>query len=951
MPDLSQRLTAALADRYRIERELGRGGMATVFLAEDVKHVRRVAIKVLDPEVAAAIGPERFLREIATVARLTHPHILPLHDSGVADGLLFYVMPYVEGESLRERLTREKQLSVDDALRIAREVADALSYAHSRGVVHRDVKPENILLEQVHAVVADFGIARAVAAAGEEKLTATGIAVGTPTYMSPEQAVGSRDVDGRSDLYSLGCVLYEMLAGQPPFTGPTVESLVHQHLNVSPRAVTELRPAVPAPVAVALQRALAKVPADRFNPVALFGEALGSGATTSPVPTPVAPAVARRRPAPWLVPVALAVIAALVAVAVWQHWRPFGAGPSGKPAKKEWILVAEFAAQPADSAIATAARSLVSAALDQSEILATVPRDQVQLALQNSGKPPGTRMNADVAREVAFRRAVRAVLEGDIGHVGDAYSVVLRAVDAESLRVVVTERGTARNADALIPTLGRMAEKLRRDLGEKRDALAATRPMTDAATPSFEAYRRWLEGERLRQAADWDGAISVYRDALRLDPGFASAWIGIGIAQGNAGRRDSALAAYNQAMVHPERLTPGARLELESLHADWAGDWDLALAAMARWVRIEPDNPVALARYAGALGALGYFEQALARFEEAAQKSPFGPSATLRSNIVLGLLDLGRVDRAREMARALGAFGPARRTQVELAACNWVAAESLANNQLHDPTLQNATSPSAASLRLAEALAGRGALRASREAMLRAAQAAESVSPLLKDLAGRSLLFLANESQGGIEPPSMSWASDNPGESSILGGLTAVSAGDGTSARRFLVEARRLPGMEERALGAAPILLEARIAGLDGRWTAVIDLLRPVALRSVDLGAWVPGTSTTTLLEARLTLADAFEEQGALDSAAVWLERVANDPATWAWAGIARPFAHLRLALLQARMGRFADAERHLAVLEHWWDRPDDIARRMLAEARAAVASARGTARPHRAGV
>jgi serine/threonine-protein kinase len=225
LSDLSPRLKDALADRYRIERELGRGGMATVYLAEDLK---RVAIKVLDPEVAAAIGPERFLGEIATVARLTHPHILPMHDSGIADGLLYYVMPYVEGESLRDRLAREKQLPLEDALRIAREVADALSYAHSRGLIHRDIKPENILLQEGHAVVADFGIARTAAAAGGEKLTATGIAVGTPAYMSPEQAAGGRDLDGRSDLYSLGCALYEMLAGVPPFAGATAES-PHRH--------------------------------------------------------------------------------------------------------------------------------------------------------------------------------------------------------------------------------------------------------------------------------------------------------------------------------------------------------------------------------------------------------------------------------------------------------------------------------------------------------------------------------------------------------------------------------------------------------------------------------------------------------------------------------------------------------------------------------------------------
>ena len=274
MTDNVARLRAALSDRYRVERELGQGGMATVYLAEDLKHHRQVAIKVLRPELAAALGSDRFLREIATTANLHHPHILPLYDSGESAGFLYYVMPYMEGESLRNRLDREKQLPLDDALQIAREVADALSYAHARSVIHRDIKPENILLESGHAIVADFGIAKAVVAAGAETLTQTGVAIGTPKYMSPEQAAGGKDVDGRSDLYSLACVLYEMLTGQPPFSGPTVESVVRQHLLDEARPVSQLRPAVPPAIADVLTRALAKNPADRFSPAAHFAAAL-----------------------------------------------------------------------------------------------------------------------------------------------------------------------------------------------------------------------------------------------------------------------------------------------------------------------------------------------------------------------------------------------------------------------------------------------------------------------------------------------------------------------------------------------------------------------------------------------------------------------------------------------------------------------------------------------------
>jgi len=263
--DVVDRLNSALSDRYAIEREIGSGGMATVYLAQDLKHDRKVAVKVLKPELAAVLGAERFLSEIKVTANLQHPHILPLHDSGEADGVLFYVMPYVEGESLRRRLDRERQLPVEEAVRIASEVASALDYAHRHGVIHRDIKPANILLHEGQSMVADFGIALAVRAAGGERLTETGLSLGTPQYMSPEQASGDREVDGRADIYSLGCVLYEMLTGEPPHSGPTVQAILAKLLTDKPRPVTELRETVPAHVAAVVHKALAKLPADRFG--------------------------------------------------------------------------------------------------------------------------------------------------------------------------------------------------------------------------------------------------------------------------------------------------------------------------------------------------------------------------------------------------------------------------------------------------------------------------------------------------------------------------------------------------------------------------------------------------------------------------------------------------------------------------------------------------------------
>jgi serine/threonine-protein kinase len=274
MSELLEQLRTSLADHYAIERELGRGGMATVFLARDLKHDRPVAVKVLLPDLSVALGPERFRREIDVATHVSHPHILPLYDSGEANGLLYYVMPFVEGRSLRDRLIAERQLPLDQSLRIACQVASALDHAHKHGIVHRDIKPENILLEGDQALIADFGIARALSAVGDEKLTKTGISLGTPSYMSPEQAMADPHVDGRSDIYSLGCVLYEMLAGEPPFTGPTAQAVIARHALAEVPSLTVARSTISDDVEDAVLRAMSKVPADRFATAGEFAEAL-----------------------------------------------------------------------------------------------------------------------------------------------------------------------------------------------------------------------------------------------------------------------------------------------------------------------------------------------------------------------------------------------------------------------------------------------------------------------------------------------------------------------------------------------------------------------------------------------------------------------------------------------------------------------------------------------------
>jgi hypothetical protein len=549
MPDLLAQLETALTDRYRIEWELGRGGMAVVYLAHDRKLGRDVALKVLRPELAASLGTGRFLREIEIAAALNHPNILPLFDRGEAAGQLYFTMPYVEGESLRDRLDREKQLPIDTAIQITREVADALGHAHAKGLVHRDIKPENILLTGGHALLADFGIARAVGAAGADRLTETGLAVGTPAYMSPEQASGSRDLDARSDLYSLGCVLYEMLAGEPPYTAPSAQGIVAKKLGQPTPRISVMRETVPDGVDAALERVLANTPADRFATAVEFREALSRGAT---LPAPV------RRPTGHRVVAVLAAVAAILALlGAWWATRTGLPGTligSGAIDRGASILLADFGSGTGDTAMADAVVEGMRALLADSRLVHLVDFGAAHQGLARMGKPGNTRLDESLAGELAERVNATAYVTGDVSRLGTGYQLTARVVATVEGQDILIERATANDERELLGAVDRLGRRLRRGIGESVRDVAASPSLLRVSAPSLPALRAYSSAVRT-----WPNpqAIGLLQQAVALDTTFAAAYWALSGALGGMSRPEEAKAASEAAYRHRDHLTEG----------------------------------------------------------------------------------------------------------------------------------------------------------------------------------------------------------------------------------------------------------------------------------------------------------------------------------------------------------------------------------------------------------
>jgi TolB-like protein/Tfp pilus assembly protein PilF len=631
MTDLLDRLKTALADRYTIERELGRGGMATVYLAQDLKHRRQVAIKVLHPELAASLGVERFVREIEIAANLTHPHILGLHDSGEADGFLYYVMPFIEGESLRERLEREGKLSITETIRLTDQIASALSHAHERGLVHRDIKPENILLAGDQAIVADFGIARAVQVAGGERLTGTGLAIGTPAYMSPEQAMGLAEVDARSDVYALGCVVYEMVVGRAPFEGTTPQELLAKHAVDTVPALRRRDPTIPVFLERAVERALAKTPADRFASAGAFAAALTSETVMARV---------GRRWHPRTVAGGVVGAVLLVAAALWGL-STILAGPAY--ARLAVLPPTNLMNDPGQDYFVQGMHNALISELQKAGV-AVIARTSV-MQYENPQKP---------IREIARELGVDAVIEASVLRAGDSVEIQVSVVDGRTQQYVgdpIVRRGDLRNVERLYRGLtGAIAAEIQAALTPQAEArLATAREVNPAA---YEAYLKGQSYVGKFSPADLETALHYFELALEHDPEYALAYAGIAWVWASRSQfgivrpRDAAplgKAAAERAVELDSTLAE-VQYALAAIRTWHEWDWAGAGSAFERAIALNPNYPDGHALYSHFLLCMKRPDEAVRHMELAVELDPFNPLIQSFHGMLLYMV--GRYDEA-----------------------------------------------------------------------------------------------------------------------------------------------------------------------------------------------------------------------------------------------------------------------------------------------------------------
>lgn len=662
---MSDRLRSALASRYRILQEIGRGGMATVYLADDLRHDRRVAVKVLAPDVASALGPARFLREIQIAAVLTHPHILPLHDSGETDGFVFYVMPYVEGETLRSRMARAGQMPVDEAVAITREVADALSYAHGLGVVHRDIKPENILFMGGHAVIADFGIATAVGSLAGSRLTEEGLALGTPAYMSPEQATGEHDVDGRSDLYSLACVLYEMLAGEPPFSGNNFRAILARKLSEPVPRLSILRDVVTPDLEDVVLRGLARTPADRFDSIAEFSKALATA--TAAHASGEQNRADRKLQRTLRQPAALLSIGLLAAVLFGVLWtresRDRGVSSRAEVAadnarRQSMIAVLPFEnlGKSDDEYFTAGMTEEITSRLGAVRGLGVVPSRAAQRYARSGA----------TMREIGSALGVGHLLVGSVRWSDTEAASRSARVTIELIRTSDERQIWSKSYDRVIDDIFDVQSDIATEVA---DRLGVTLLQGDSVrlrsrpTENKEAYNLYLRGRHFwnkRTEESVQTALDFFQQAVDLDPTYSRAWVGIA---------DTWISRGWYSLVAPKEAFPRAKqaalraLEFDStlaeahasmahIHFEFDHDWKAAEREYLKAIELDPRYATAHHWYGGYLSGMGRHAEALQHAESARTLDPL--SLIIQTWVGLRYYFAGQSDRAiEEMEKAV----------------------------------------------------------------------------------------------------------------------------------------------------------------------------------------------------------------------------------------------------------------------------------------------------------
>jgi tetratricopeptide (TPR) repeat protein/predicted Ser/Thr protein kinase len=942
-----------MLSHYRLVEKIGEGGMGVVWKAEDTVLNRIVAIKVLPADLALEAERRRMFHDEARLtASMNDAHIVQVHELGREGDLDFIVMEYVAGQSL-SRILNGRPLPPSKVADLGHQVAQGLARAHRKALLHRDLKPANILITpDGEAKIVDFGLATlfsrsdstATSTTMQTETTRRPSIAGTIPYMSPEQIRGEK-LDARSDIFSLGTVLYEMTTGQRPFGGPGAAEVAQEILRGKPRAVHELVPKVPLDLDRIIEKSLAPRPEDRYQHIddlAVDLKRLGKWLETDSAPSyeKIGTLVPRRRRS--RLPFWVAAAAVVLFATGWfvferrapGHGRTSVAAsvtPAGTP---NWILVAEFEGPPGMPDLARGVRELVIAVLEQSTVVTPIPRSDLERGLQLAMKPDTTRVIGSVARELAFRAAARTYVEGRIDKILTGYSIVLRVLDSEDDRLVASASSVAASDEVVISTVDRLGRELRVKLGEREEAVRATRGFQEIVTPSFEAYKKYLQASSaFFQRNQHDAGKRLMRQALTLDPDLGRAWSLLWNMYFNLGDLDSARVVYQEMSRRYTRQTETQRL-LGEADARWAllCDAEGALRCLDEMAALDPKLRWHWDRGA-VLVTLGKPEEAIEAWSRASDLSPFGIPAPQLGNWYTTLLRLGRYDEAAGVVGKLPeGWKPGAELDLAVSAGNWSLAESLAIRNARSSALSGPNRRSAVAT-LAALEARNGRLRTALDGFERLADGSSTRGDArFARFTERFLRCITNTVPVDGVPPVLS---DSTAQGLVDGALQAAVYADTMAVRSFLDRLARKSECDRKEHKSDVALLEAWIAASAHRWSKVIQLV------GSETGLGSPWGS----LPIRWLVGRAQESQGDLEAAAksytqLLVLKGCDDSDRLILRPLLLPFAHRWLALLYSRMGRIDEAQKHWRAFKETLSQPDPELLPMIEQTRKVLAAA-----------